>query len=254
MNTHTAYGIASLCLLTLPAFFAGCAPAGAPSPYTLVAQLTPISSDGNIVAAVIDVHGGGCNVRVVTLESTRDWFPSCRVNKDQPAYKSFAIDGHSVNLGEVNGRFELLGGAPPVIPVVSNLRHAKDSATRAGDLMFPDTWTLEPYPGQLTLTGQDAGFMVTKAVLTINGSAGLLDVTYKTTYAPLHLSCTVTTDEDGDFTLAFDPASLLQIAGRGTYTINLVSEGSSITGSIWDANDFSTWQPAMPPRWVRAGD
>lgn len=226
----------------------GCTPASSPPPYTLVAQVAPSTDQGKIIAAVIDVHGGGCNARVVTLMSAQAWVPSCRVVKDQDAYKSFEIAGHSVDLGEVNGSFRILSGVPPTIPVTAGTQAGADRP------VFPDTWELRPYPGKLQLRAQNAGYMITSALLTINGSVGMLDVTYKTTYTPLHLSCTVTTDQNGDFQLAFDPSALIQIAGRGTYTVDLVSEGQGITGTAWDSSAFAQWQPAMPPRWVRVSD
>lgn len=230
----------------------GCTPASSPSPYTLVAQVTSSADQGKIIAAVIDVQGGGCNARVVTLLSSKVWVPSCRVIKDQDAYKSFEIAGRTVDLGEVNGSFRILSGTLPAIPVAAGTQAG--AAVSKDRPVFPDTWELRPFPGKLQLRGQNAGFMVTSALLTIDGSVGMLDVTYKTTYTPLHLSCTVTTDQDGDFQLAFDPSALIQIAGRGTYTVDLVSEGQGITGTAWDSSAFAQWQPAMPPRWVRVSD
>lgn len=253
MSNNMRRGPAILVLWMALGWLWGCTPGAVPRSYTLVAELVPIASGGNIVAAVIDVSGGGCNVRVVTLASDKAWLPACRVVKDQSTYKSFKIAGQDVDLGEVNGSFRVLGAPLPGIPVAAGT-HDIAAAVTAASPVFPDTWHVEPYPGHLKLTGQDPGFMITGALLTINGSEGTLDVSYKTAYTPLHLSCTVTTDQDGDFNLAFDPGSLQQIAGRGTYSVQLVSEGQSIAGDTWDADVFSTWQPALPPRWVRVSD
>lgn len=253
MTNNMRRGTAIVALLMALGWLWGCTPAASPQSYTLVAELVPIANGGNIVAAVIDVNGGGCNVRVVTLASDKAWLPACRVVKDQSAYKSFKIAGQDVDLGEVNGNFRILDAPLPRIPVAAGTRSGVAAAT-TGSPEFPDTWDVEPYPGRLKLAGQNLGFMITRALLTINGSEGTLDVSYKTTYTSLHLSCTVTTDQDGDFNLTFDPASLQQIAGRGTYSVQLISEGQSIAGNTWDADVFSTWQPALPPRWVRVSD
>lgn len=251
MSTIFPQRVAVLCFVAVQTVLGSCTPAS-PPPYTLVAQVASAADEGEIIAAVIDVHGGGCNARVVTLLSPKAWIPGCRVIKDQDAYKSFEIAGRSVDLGEVNGSFRILGGTLPVIPVAAGTRAV--AVTSADRPVFPDTWELRPYPGRLKLQGQNTGFMVTNALLTINGSVGMLAVTYKTAYAPLHLSCTVTTDQNGDFQLAFDPGALVQIAGRGTYTVDLMSEGQNITGTAWDSSAFAQWQPAMPLRWVRVSD
>lgn len=249
MSRNVCPGVFAVCLLAL---LGGCAPAASPQTYSLVAQVVPVSSQGNIIAAVIDVVGESCTVRVVTLESARAWVPVCLITKDQRSYKSFIIGGHAVNMGEVSGSFEVLSSPLPSIPVTAATHRGTVTAVAAtGSPAFPDTWNMEPYPGHLKLRGQDAGFMIINALLTINGSEGVLEITYKSTYTPLHLTCTVTTDQNGDFKLSFDPTALVQIAGRGTYTVNLVSEGQSITGSIWDSSEFATWHPALPPRWVR---
>ncbi|MDE2460226.1 MAG: hypothetical protein KGL98_03175 [Gammaproteobacteria bacterium] len=245
----------------------GCAPsvpsAGQQS-YTLSAQLPPLFQQTRIVAANIDVNGDSCSVRIVTLDSTRPWAPVCLVRQDQPTFKSFSIGGKQVDLGAVGDTYRVLQSALTTLPTpadtvttaakpaVGGTVDTTVAAAAQGPLTLPQSWKLVPYAGQHTLRGQNTGFMVTKAILTINGSVGTLAVNYKNTYAPLHLECTVTANSKGDYTLLFNPIQLAKITGAGGYTIQLIAEGQALSGNIWDSRGFDSWQPNLPPQWVLA--
>lgn len=242
----------------------GCAPSesSGQQTYTLTAQLPPLFQQTRIVAANIDVNGQACSVRIVTLDSHKPWAPVCLVKQDQPTFKSFSIAGKQVDFGAVGDTFRVLQTTLTNLPTpVDNASTAAEplagstinttvAPAALGPLTLPATWNLVPYAGQRTLNGQNLGFMVTSARLTINGSAGMLDVTYKNTYAPLHLECTVTVDKKGDYTLLFNPMQLARITGAGGYTIKLISEGQALSGNIWDSRGFDTWQPSLPPQWI----
>lgn len=243
----------------------GCAPSSSSTgqqAYTLTAQLPTLFQQTRIVAANIDVNGLACSVRIVTLDSTKSWAPVCLVKQDQPTFKSFSIAGKQVDFGAVGDSFRVLQSTFTTLPTPVD---AATTATKPavggtvdttvapaaqGPLTLPQTWKLVPYAGQHTLRGQNTGFMVTKAILTINGSLGTLAVNYKNTYAPLHLECTVTTNNKGDFTLLFNPVQLAKITGAGGYSIHLISEGQALSGNIWDSRGFDTWQPSLPPQWI----
>jgi len=232
------------------------------SAYTLTAQLPSLFQQTRIVAANIDVNGLACSVRIVTLDSTKAWTPVCLVKQDQPTFKSFSVGGQQVDLGAVGNTFRVLQSGLTTLPTpVDAATTAAKPATSGGvdttvasaaqgPLTLPQTWSLVPYPGQHTLRGQNTGFMVTSAMLTINGSEGMLAVTYKNTYAPLHLHCTVTANEKGNYTLLFNPMDLSKINGAGGYAIQLISEGQALSGNIWDSRGFDTWQPNLPPQWI----
>ncbi len=248
----------------------GCS--SSPKPYALVAQLPPLSQQARIVAATIDVRGPVCSVRIVTLDAARAWAPVCLVQKDQPTYKSFSIGGQKVDFGAVGNGFKVLSSTLPTLP--APLSSAASAATGAAAVKaktatatqaptatsapvaqvaapgFPEQWNLSPYPGHIKLQGQNRGFLVTSAVLTIHGSMGILDVTYKTSYKPLHLKCTVIANQKGDFTLLFNPSKSVNLTGGGNYNVLLSSEGESISGNIWDSHGFDTWTPSLPPQWV----
>lgn len=232
------------------------------SAYTLTAQLPSLFQQTRIVAANIDVNGLSCSVHIVTLDSTKAWAPVCLVKQDQPTFKSFSIAGQQVDFGAVGDTYRILQSGLTILPtpVDAATTAAKPAAGSSidttvapaaqGPLTLPQTWNLIPYAGQHTLRGQNTGFMVTSAMLTINGSLGMLAVSYKNTYAPLHLQCTVTANKKGDYTLLFNPMDLAKINGAGGYTIQLISEGQAISGNIWDSRGFDTWQPNLPPQWV----
>ncbi|MGH8293022.1 MAG: hypothetical protein ACRESA_06060, partial [Gammaproteobacteria bacterium] len=246
-----------------------CAPSGSSSgqqTFTLVAELPTLFQQTRIVAANIDVNGLICSVRVVTLDSSKPWTPVCMVMQNQPTFKSFNIAGKQVDFGAVGDGYRVLQSAfttlptpvdaPTTVaqPIVGGTVDTTITPAAQGPLALPQTWKLVPYPGQHTLHGQNTGFMVTSAVLTINGSAGTLAVAYKNTYAPLHLECTVTTDAKGDFTLLFNPMQLARINGAGDYTIQLVVGGQAFSGGTWDSRGFDSWHPSLPPQWVSAHD
>lgn len=242
----------------------GCTPSSptGQQAYTLSAQLPPLFQQTRIVAASIDVNGFACSVRIVTLDSVKPWTPVCLVKQDQPAFKSFSIGGQQVELGAVGDSYKVLQSSLTTLPTpvdtastvtkpaAGGVVDTTVAPAAQGPLSLPQTWKLLPYAGQHTLRGQNTGFMITSAMLTINGSAGTLAVNYKNTYAPLHLECSVTTNNKGDYTLLFNPMQLAKITGTGGYTIQLVSEGQAISGNIWDSRGFDSWQPNLPPQWI----
>lgn len=242
---------APVCILGAVLALTGCYSSSS-TPYTLVAQLGAISPQAPIVAATIDVNGPSCAVRIVTLNSVKAWTPVCFVTKDQPTYKSFSIGSQHVDFGAVGGSFKVLSTTMATLPAPAST--ATTAPNAAVGPAFPDTWNLTPYPGHVKLQGQNTGFMVTSAILHINGSQGMLDVTFKTSYLPLHLDCTVTTNDKGDYTLLFNPAALLKITSNEnsipSYNIVLSSEGQSLAGNIWDSRGFDTWTPSLPPQWA----
>ncbi len=234
-------------------------------PYTLVAQLSPASQQSRMVAATIDVEGSVCIVRIVTLDSVKPWTPFCLVMKDQPTYKRFTIGGREVDFGAVGSGFKVLSGTLPSLPAnaaaaVTKTAATGNSTTKAAPFAnttatgsnptFPTAWNMAPYPGHVVLQGQNPGYMVTKATLTINGSQGILDVAYKVSRAPLQLECTVVANQKGDFTLMFNPTDLAKLSASAHYNIPMSSEGVGISGNIWDSTGFDTWTPNLPPRWV----
>ncbi|MGH8372995.1 MAG: hypothetical protein ACRETO_09695 [Gammaproteobacteria bacterium] len=236
--------------------------------YTLVAQLLPLSQ-GRVVAATIDVNGAACTVRVMLAGTSKAWSPVCIINKDQSGFKSFTIDGTKVDFGAVANGFKVLSATLPTLPVPSAATATAPAAaaTKPGSAAptppapqtvadtstppaFPDQWSLSPYPGNVKLQGQNLGFLITSATLDIQGSRGVLDVTFKASYSPLHLVCTVISNAHGDFNLVFSPAQTSKLTGGGNYNVQLVSEGSSISGNVWDSHGFDSWTPGLPPQWV----
>ncbi|MGH8378011.1 MAG: hypothetical protein ACRER7_03565 [Gammaproteobacteria bacterium] len=243
-------------------FLFGCSSS---KPYTLVAPLPPVSQQSRMVAATIDVNNYQCNVRIVTLDSVKPWTPLCLVMKDQSTYKRFTIGGKEVDIGAVDNNFKVLSSDLPVMPASAAATSHNpaasgntapvassfaNTAATAGSPAFPTVWNMEPYPGQVVLQGQNTGFMVTNATLTINGSKGILDVTYKVGRAPLHIECTVVANHKGDFTLMFNPTELATLSPSARYYIPMNSEGAGISGNIWDSTGFDTWTPSLPPRWI----
>lgn len=255
-------GLCSALLLS-----AGCSSS---KPYTLVAQLLPLSQ-GKIVAATIDVNGAACAVRVMTVASPKPWTPPCLLVKDQPGFKSFTIAGTQVDFGAVANGFKALSATLPALPTPAAATSVAPAAATGktapapttpssqtaaaapavvAPALFPDEWSLAPSPGHVTLQGQNLGFLITSATLDIRGSQGMLDITFKASYSPLHLDCTVVTNAHGDFNLIFNPAQTSNLTGGGNYSIQLVSEGTSITGNVWDSHGFDSWTPSLPPQWV----
>ncbi|MHB8404247.1 MAG: hypothetical protein ACYDCJ_02385 [Gammaproteobacteria bacterium] len=239
--------IAGVCAVGATLALFGCSSS---KPYTLVAQLQSLSQQGRIVAATIDVVGDSCSVRIMLLDSLKAWTPLCFVKQDQTTYKSLLIGGQEVDFGAVGTSFKVLSTTMPTLPASA----LSNSATPSGGsgAGFPSQWNQSPYPGHVKLEGQNSGFMVTKATLTINGSQGILNVIYKVGYAPLHLECTVLANQRGDFTLMFNPTKLAKLSAGAHYDIPLSSEGSSISGNIWDSRGFDTWTPSLPPQWTAA--
>jgi hypothetical protein len=244
------------CSVAAVLFLFGCSSS---KPYTLVAQLPPFSQQSQIIAATIDVANGSCFVRIMTGESGEVWKPVCFVKKNQPTYKSLLIASQEVDFGAVGSSFQVLSTTVPMVPgnsnpgerAVSSAPNSTTPATATGP-SFPSQWNESPYPGHVVLQGQNSGYIVTKATLTIDGSQGTLDVAYKTGYAPLHLECSVTANQRGDFTLLFNPGELARISPGANYNITLSSESSSLSGNIWDSRGFDTWTPSLSAQWVAA--
>lgn len=247
-------------------FLLGCSSS---KPYTLVAQLPPVSQQSRMVAATIDVHSSQCSVRIVTLDSIKPWTPLCLVMKDQSTYKRFSIGGQEVDFGAVDSSFKVLGGKLPTMPanavtlvtkttagrnIAATTSTIANSAATPESLTFPTVWNMMPYPGHVVLQGQNSGFMVTNATLTINGSKGVLDVAYKVGRAPLHIECSVIADLKGGLTLMFNPTDLNTLSPGAQYYIPMSSEGAGISGNIWDSIGFDTWTPSLPPRWIAASN
>ena len=38
--------------------------------------------------------------------------------------------------------------------------------------------------------------------------------------------------------------------GGGNYDLQLTSEGTGITGNVWDSHGFDSWTPTLPPQWT----
>lgn len=267
MNNLAVRWLLYLCALGALGVVTGCSSSA--KPYTLVAQLPPLSQT-HMVAATIDVEGSRCGVRVMTLDSSNPWTPACAVISDQSGFKDFTIDGKEVKFGAVDNGFKVLSTNPPTLPppastapaatTVKAAAIAKSPAPAASTAVttatavtgesFPDQWVQAPYPGHVKLQGQNLGFLVQTATLTISGSAGMLDVVFKGSYSPLHLKCSVIADQRGDYTLLFNPAEASKATGGGNYSILLSSEGQSISGNIWDSHGFDSWTPSLPPQWA----
>ncbi|MDE2234535.1 MAG: hypothetical protein KGL13_09830 [Gammaproteobacteria bacterium] len=229
-------------------------------PYTLVAQLPTGAQQTRILSATIDIDGLSCNVRVILLDTTQPWTPICFVRQDHANFKSLLIADQQVDLGAVGDGFQVLNNMLPSLPAPSeNVSEAGSQRTNKGNHLpkypaagFPTQWNQAAYPGHVVLEGQNTGYLVTKATLKINGSQGTLDVAYKTSYKPLHLDCTVLANQHGDFTLIFNPITLNMVEPGANFNISLVSEGSNISGNIWDASGFDNWLPSLPLHWVAA--
>ena len=247
-----------ICALGAILLLIGCS---SPKPYTLVARLPSGPQQARVLAATIDVNGLACNVRIMMLDSPKAWTPICFVKQDHLNFKSFLIANQQVDLGTVGDRFQVLNSMVPTLPApmasTSTATARKginipSASPNSADSGFPNEWRQSSYPGHVVLNGQNTGYLVTKATLTINGSQGILDVTYKTGFAPMHIECSVLANQHGDLTLIFNPTALNKISPGASYNIPLSSESSSISGNIWDSRGFDTWTPSLPPQWVAA--
>lgn len=257
-NTAINRQLTIICAIGAMLLLIGCSSS---KPYTLVAKLPSISGQARVLVATIDVNSLSCNVRFVLVDSPKVWAPICFVKQDHPNFKSFLIANQQVDLGTVGDGFQVLNSMVPTLPApaaststvtASKAINIPPASPNSADSSFPNEWSQSSYPGHVVLQGQNTGYLVTKATLTINGSQGILDVTYKTGYAPLHIECTVLANQHGDLTLIFNPAALNKISPGASYNIPLSSESSSISGNIWDSRGFDTWTPSLPPQWVAA--
>ncbi len=240
-------------------FLLGCSSSN--KPYTLAAQLPSGNQQTRVLTATIDVKSGTCTVHVVLLDTSKVWVPLCFVRTDHPNFKSFLIANQQVDFGAVGDGFQVLNNQLPALPEPSDTgsetgrgeHNKKDTELpKYPEASFPVQWSQSVYPGQVVLQGQNTGYMVTNATLTINESQGTLDVDYKTGYKPLHLECTVLANQHGDYNLIFNPIELNKAVPGANFNIHMVSEGPSISGNIWDSSGFDTWTPSLPPRWVAA--
>jgi len=238
-------------------------------PYALVADLP---SGGHLVIATINVANGNCTVRMASLDWNDFYTPACKVLKDQSGFKSFSIGGTQVDFGAVDAGFKVLG-TPPKLPGVeaaavpaAGTKPAAAAAKPAtpapgagtaapaaavatgGD--FPSQWTVQPDPGQVHLVGQNPGFLLTSNKLMVSGGSCILNVTFKATYKPLNMPCIVTSDIKGNFRFVFNPRTTGVLSSGGNYDISMVSEGSGISGVIWDSHGFDDWTPSLPPQWT----
>lgn len=237
-------------------------------PYALVADLP---STDHVVIATINVANGNCTVRIASLDWNDFYTPSCKVLKDQSGFKSFSINGAQVDFGAVDAGFKVLG-TPPKLPGVEAVAApvagtkaaatatkpatpapaagtAAPAAVAAGE-DFPSQWTVQPDPGQAHLVGQNPGFLLTSNKLMVSGGSCILNVTFKATYKPLNMPCIVTADSKGNFRFVFNPRTTATLSSGGNYDISMVSEGSGISGVIWDSHGFDSWTPSLPPQWT----
>lgn len=240
-------------------------------PYALSANLT---SGGHLVVATIDVNGGNCQVRMASLDWNDFYKPDCSVLKDQSGFKSFKIGGTQVDFGAVDAGFKVLG-TPPALPG-PDAAPAPAASTKAGAAAakpaaaapaastaaapaaagqaFPSEWVVDADPGQQHFVGQNPGFLLTSNKLMVSGADCMLDVTFKATYKPWHMACIATADSKGNFRFVFLPRSTGALTGGGNYDVQFVSEGSGISGVIWDSHGFDSWTPDLPPQWTASVD
>jgi hypothetical protein len=240
-------------------------------PYALVADLP---STDHVVIATINVANGNCTVRIASLDWNDFYTPSCKVLKDQSGFKSYSINGAQVDFGAVDTGFKVLG-TPPNLPGVEaaaapaaatgKAAAAAKPATpapaagtaaapAAAGESFPSEWTVQPDPGQVHLVGQNPGFLLTSNKLMVTGGACMLDVTFKATYKPLHMPCIVTGDIKGNYRFVFNPRTTAVLSAGGNYDVSMVSEGSGISGVIWDSHGFDSWTPSLPPQWTQSSE
>ena len=253
-------------------------------PYALIAQ---VPSNVWMQAASIEVNDGRCTVHIVSLAYKDFYTPPCTVLKDQSTYKSFKIGDNQVNFGAVDEGFKVLSNpftlpppdisaapaaatgaaakaaaagaakpaAPaPATPAVPTPAPAAGTTAVPGQEQFPGVWIVAPYPGQVSLVGQNMGFLVTSAAFKIDGGDGKLDVTFKGNYAALHIRAVVTANDHGDFRLIFNPNAIAKLTSGGNFDIQLESEGGGISGNLWDSHGFDSWSPPLPSSWTTPSD
>ena len=236
-------------------------------PYALVASLP---ATDHVVIATINVSSGNCVVQMASLDWNNFYTPTCKVLKDQSGFKSFSINGAQVDFGAVDAGFKVLG-TPPKLPGVEPVVAVAAASTAKGAIAataapaastaaapvagangedFPSQWAVQPDPGQLHLVGQNPGFLLTSNKIVTSGGQCNMDVTFKATYKPLHMPCIVTATEKGDYNIIFNPRTTAALSGGGNYSVQMVSEGSGISGVIWDSHGFDSWTPSLPPQWT----
>ncbi len=137
------------------------------------------------------------------------------------------------------------GNASSVAPAAAS---AAD-ATTVSSADFPIQWKVTLFPGHKKIIAQNLGYLVKSAEIDVDGSACKLDVVFKVRYPPYHLDCMASTNQRGDYHLLFNPYIVAKVAASATNTILMVSEGSSISGVIWDSHGFDGWTPSVPPSW-----
>ena len=239
-------------------------------PYALVADLP---SGDHVVIATINVANGNCTVRIASLDWNDFYTPACKVLKDQSGFKSFSINSTQVDFGAVDAGFKVLGTPPklpgveaaaapaaatgkaavaaaPAKPAEAPAASTAAAAPGAAGEDFPSQWTVQPDPGQQHLVGQNPGFLLTSNKIMVTGGACMLDVTFKATYKPLHMPCIISGDAKGNFRLVFNPRTTGVLSAGGNYEVTMVSEGSGISGVIWDSHGFDDWTPSLPPQWT----
>lgn len=245
-------------------------------PYALVADLP---STDHVVIATINVENGNCTVRMASLDWNDFYTPACKVLKDQSGFKSFSVNGTQIDFGAVDAGFKVLG-TPPKLPgveaaaapaaatgkaavaaapakpaaIAAPAAGTAAAAPAAGGEDFPSQWTVQPDPGQQHLVGQNPGFLLTSNKLMVSGGSCILNVTFKATYKPLNMPCIVTADAKGNFRMVFNPRTTAVISGGGNYDVTMVSEGSGISGVIWDSHGFDSWTPSLPPQWTQSSE
>ncbi|MGE5624003.1 MAG: hypothetical protein ACM3ZT_00465 [Bacillota bacterium] len=237
-------------------------------PYSLVASLP---STDHVVIGTINVHDGQCDVHFASLDWADFYAPACKVLKDQSGFKSFNIGGTEIQFGAVDNGFKVLNAAPKLpAPNVSaapaaGTGKAAAAATKAPAPStaavasatgedFPVQWIVAPYPGDANLAGQNPGYLLSSNKLTIQGGSAELNVTFKAAYKPLHLFAIVSSNDHGDFRLVFNPHVTSSLTSGGNYDVELVSEGTGISGNIWDSHGFDSWTPSLPPTWAVLSD
>jgi len=239
-------------------------------PYSLVASLP---AGDHVVIGSIEVNEGKCSVHFASFDWMEFYTPPCKILKDQSAFKSFKIGDSQVDLGAVDNGFKVLSvppklpgtdlvatapaaaaGTKPATPAPAAATGTAAPAASVGE-DFPGQWTLQPYPGNEKLVGQNPGFPLNSATLMIMGGDASLDTDYKVKiFKPLHLKAIVVTNEHGDYRVVFNPHLTASQTSGGNYDVSLVSEGSGISGNIWDSHGFDSWTPSLPPTWTASVD
>lgn len=264
--THRIVGAGAVCAALL---LFGCSSG---KPYSLVAQLP---QGDHLVVGAINVNNGQCDAHFASLDWSEFYAPSCKVLKDQSAFKSLNIGGTQIDFGAVDNGFKVLSVAPklpganvttaPAAPTGAAAKAATKTPTPAASTApvpmstapgedFPAQWAVVPYPGEMNLAGQNPGYLLASNKLTIQGGQAMLDVTFKAAYKPLHMGAIVVANDHGDFRLVFNPHITAALSAGGDYDVNLVNEGSGISGNIWDSHGFDSWTPSLPPTWAVLSD